>query len=96
MDPNYNRTAVCHAPIYNLTDEINLELIKGAPELMKRVPELVKGAPAPGRDKNPLSPQPAILKNRDKKIKLQRRKSVIDLSYIDHGYNYGLSDKAPS
>ena len=27
-DPNYNSTAVCHAPIYNLTDEINLELIK--------------------------------------------------------------------
>ena len=30
-DSNYNHTAICHAPIYNLMDKINLELIKGAP-----------------------------------------------------------------
>ena len=70
-----NPTAVCHAPNSSLIDEINLELIKGAP--------------APDRERNHLSPSPAIIKNRHKKIHLQRRKSVIDLSQ-DGGFDYGL------
>ena len=81
-DPNYNSTAVCHAPIYNLTYYINLELITST----------IKGAPAPSKDKNPLSPQPTFIKNKHKKIQLQRRQSVVDLPNAEHGYDYGLPD----
>ena len=73
-----NPAAVCHAPNSSLLDEINLELIIGAA--------------VPDRERNHLSPGPAIIKNRHSRIHLQRRKSVVDLSQ-DSGYDYGLPGK---
>ena len=70
-----NLTAVCHTPNSTLHDEINLALIQGAP--------------APDKNRNHFSPGPAIVKNRHRRIHLQRRKSVIDLSQ-DSDFDYGL------
>ena len=49
----------------------------------------IQGAPAPTRNKNHFSPGPAIVKNRNRRINLQRRKSVVDLSN-DNYYDYSL------
>ena len=73
-----NLTAVCHTPNSILHDEINLALIQGAP--------------APDRNRNHFSPGLAFVKNRHRRIHLQRRKSVIDLSQ-DNYFDYGLPGK---
>ena len=70
-----NLTAVCHTPNSSLINEINLAMIQGAP--------------APDKEKNHLSTGPAIVKNRHRRIHLQRRKSVIDLSQ-DSEFDYIL------
>ena len=59
----------------SLIDEINLAMIQGAP--------------APDKERNYLSLDPAIVKNRHRRIHLQRRKSEIDLSQ-DSDFDYGL------
>ena len=82
QDHNYSNTAVGHSPVCTLSDEINLEPVTSA----------WKGVPTQGKGKNPLAPRPAIVKKKNKKVQLNRRQSLADLSSAGQGYDYGLPE----
>ena len=59
---------------------------------MEPVTSAWKGVPTQGKGKNPLAPRPAIVKKKNKKVQLNRRQSLADLSSAGQGYDYGLPD----
>ena len=65
-----------------IQDEINLE-----PDT-----SMQGRAPAGRKNRDPLAPKPSITKRLNKKIQLNRRRSIADLSRAGQGPDYGLSE----